>query len=43
LPNPHWIPSLRPLSGLDDGVKQHLLIEPMVMDMVTGLRQFLED
>lgn len=43
LPNPHWIPRLRPLSGLDDGVKQHLLSEPMVMDMVTGLRQFLED
>ena len=43
LPNPHWVPSLRPLSGLDQAVKDYLLSEAMVTDMVESLRVFLDD
>jgi UPF0042 nucleotide-binding protein len=25
LPNPHWVPALRPLTGLDDAVRDHVL------------------
>ncbi|MEL6893592.1 MAG: RNase adapter RapZ [Actinomycetota bacterium] len=25
LPNPHWVPDLRPLTGLDDAVREHVL------------------
>ena len=28
LPNPHWIDELRPLTGLDDAVREHVLGQP---------------
>jgi len=34
IPNPHWIPELRPLSGLDDAVYQHVLATDGVSDFV---------
>lgn len=43
LPNPHWVPALRPLTGCDEEVKDYLLSEPMVTEMVEGLRGFLDD
>jgi len=35
IPNPHWIPELRPLSGLDEKVKSTVLANP-------GVTQFVE-
>ncbi len=34
IPNPHWIPELRPLSGLDDAVYIHVLATDGVSDFV---------
>jgi UPF0042 nucleotide-binding protein len=34
IPNPHWIPELRPLSGLDDAVYSHVLATDGVGDFV---------
>ena len=34
IPNPHWIPELRPLSGLDDAVYTHVLATDGVADFV---------
>ncbi len=34
IPNPHWIPELRPLSGLDEKVKSKVLSNPGVGDFV---------
>jgi UPF0042 nucleotide-binding protein len=34
IPNPHWIPELRPLSGLDDAVYKHVLASDGVADFV---------
>jgi UPF0042 nucleotide-binding protein len=31
LPNPHWVPQLRPLTGLDGPVRDYLLAQPDVM------------
>ena len=42
LPNPHWQPELRPLSGHDRPVVQYLESEPQVEAMHEQLRSFLE-
>lgn len=34
IPNPHWIPELRPLTGLDDKVKNNVLANAGVADFV---------
>jgi len=34
IPNPHWIPELRPLTGLDDKVKDNVLANTGVADFV---------
>jgi len=34
IPNPHWIPELRPLTGLDDKVKSNVLSNPGVSEFV---------
>ena len=34
IPNPHWIPELRPLTGLDDKVKANVLANAGVSDFV---------
>ncbi len=34
IPNPHWIPELRPLTGLDDKVKENVLANAGVSDFV---------
>lgn len=43
LPNPHWEPSLRPLTGLDDNVISFLERQPKVVEMFEQLRDFLEN
>lgn len=42
LPNPHWIPELRALTGLDQKVVAYLEAEPVAMQMVESVRGFLE-
>ena len=42
LPNPHWEPQLRPLTGLDRPVIEFLKGQPEVLEMVADLRRLLE-
>lgn len=43
LPNPHWEPQLRPLTGRDQPVIAFLNRQPEVAEMVADLRRFLEN
>ena len=43
LPNPHWEPSLRPFSGLDQPVMEFLEAEPSVNRMLEQMYRFLHD
>ena len=42
LPNPHWNPELRPLSGRDAGVREFLEAQPDVVEYVDQITQFLD-
>lgn len=42
LPNPHWTPDLRPLSGLDTEVSQYVLAQPSAMEFLERLDALLE-
>lgn len=42
LPNPHWVPELKPLSGLDQSVIDFLDAQPDVQEMFNDIRDFLE-
>ncbi|NIW86614.1 MAG: RNase adapter RapZ [Gammaproteobacteria bacterium] len=42
LPNPHWVPRLRPLTGLDAAVIEFLESQPLVEEMFQELKAFLE-
>lgn len=42
LPNPHWQPGLRPLTGLDAAVAAYLETIPLTHDLFDDIRQFLE-
>jgi UPF0042 nucleotide-binding protein len=42
LPNPHWQPELRPLSGRDSAVAEYLESDPLVTTMYQQLCSFLE-
>lgn len=42
LPNPHWEPGLRPLTGRDAAVIAYLESHPSVLRMRDDIRQFLE-
>lgn len=42
IPNPHWIPELRPLSGLDDAVYNHVLATDGVRDFVKSYVDVVE-
>lgn len=42
LPNPHWVPRLRPLTGRDAAVMEFLESQPVVMQMVQELESLLE-
>jgi UPF0042 nucleotide-binding protein len=41
LPNPHWIEELRPLTGLDEPVRDYVLGQPIAADFLTELRRLL--
>jgi UPF0042 nucleotide-binding protein len=42
LPNPHWDPRLRPLSGRDLPVREHLDAQPVVRDFFNDIAAFLD-
>ncbi|MDP2560707.1 RNase adapter RapZ [Psychrobium sp. 1_MG-2023] len=42
LPNPHWEPELRPLTGLDAPVQQYLAAEPLVNQLEEQLTTFID-
>jgi RNase adapter protein RapZ len=42
LPNPHWIEALRPLSGLDDPVRDYVLSQPATADFLLRFEHLLE-
>ena len=42
LPNPHWQPRLRPLTGRDPEVADYLENEPQVQTMLASLRDFFD-
>lgn len=42
LPNPHWDPRLRPLSGRDREVREYFEAEPEVQDYLTRTAAFLD-
>lgn len=42
IPNPHWVPELRPKSGLDDAVYQHVLATEGVSDFVKAYVDVVE-
>lgn len=41
LPNPHWDPNLRALTGLDEDVAQFLHQQPLVQEMLSDIQDFL--
>ena len=42
LPNPHWVPQLRSLTGLDQEVRQFLEQQPLVGEMYDDLKSFIQ-
>ena len=42
LPNPHWVDELRPLTGLDDKVREYVLSQPDTADFLDRLDHLLE-
>ena len=42
LPNPHWVPELRPHSGLDDDVRDYVLAQPSAVTFLDRLDALLE-
>lgn len=42
IPNPHWIPELRPKSGIDEEVFRHVLASEGVADFVKGYVEVVE-
>jgi UPF0042 nucleotide-binding protein len=41
LPNPHWIEELRPLTGLDEPVRDYVLGQPDAVEFVRKVDDFL--
>ena len=42
LPNPHWVPELRPLTGRDETVRDYVLQQPGAKDFIDGYTNLLE-
>ena len=42
LPNPHWDEKLRPLTGREAAVQQYLLDQPIVVDLVRDITDWLQ-
>ena len=42
LPNPHWVDALRPLTGLDEDVREYVLAQPEARDFLSRLDHLLD-
>ena len=42
LPNPHWVDELRPLTGLDDAVKEYVCAQPETREFLERLGSLLD-
>ncbi len=42
LPNPHWVPELRPLTGLDKDVTAYVMAEPAAAEFLDRLGELLD-
>jgi UPF0042 nucleotide-binding protein len=42
LPNPHWVPELRPLTGRDEPVSHHVLSQPGAQEFLDGYLPVLQ-
>lgn len=42
LPNPHWVDELRPLTGLDPGVRDYVLGQPVTADFLKHVEELLD-
>jgi UPF0042 nucleotide-binding protein len=42
LPNPHWVPELRPLTGRDEAVRDYVLEQPGAQEFIDGYTNLLE-
>ncbi len=42
LPNPHWVPELRTLTGLDPPVREYVLSQPDTKELLARLQSLLE-
>ncbi|MEM1437238.1 MAG: RNase adapter RapZ [Pseudomonadota bacterium] len=42
LPNPHWVPELRPQSGMDLPVREYLEAQPLVQQMYEDIKAFVD-
>ena len=42
LPNPHWDEKLRPLSGLDDSVRDYVLVQDVAVEFLERTQHLLE-
>ena len=43
LPNPHWVPELRPQTGLDEAVRNYVLNQPATKTFIDRFEQMLVD
>jgi UPF0042 nucleotide-binding protein len=41
LPNPHWVPELRPQTGLDDAVRDYVLAQPGASEFIDAATELL--
>jgi UPF0042 nucleotide-binding protein len=41
IPNPHWIPDLRPLTGLDEPVRENVMAQRETVEFIAHLRDLL--
>jgi UPF0042 nucleotide-binding protein len=41
LPNPHWVDELRPLTGLDDAVRDYVLSQPITAEFLAEIESLL--
>jgi UPF0042 nucleotide-binding protein len=42
LPNPHWVPELRPQNGRDDGVRDYVFAQPGAAEFLDGYERLLQ-
>jgi UPF0042 nucleotide-binding protein len=42
LPNPHWVPELRPLTGLDEKVREYVMAAPETTELLERLESLFE-